>query len=67
MNLKLFISLFFVVLASNVSCEEFSFSGYRLLRLFPKTQQHLDLIGKWENDDSEVIIIKIKICLNINT
>ncbi len=67
MNLKLVISLFFVVLASNVSCDEFSFAGYRLLRLFPKTQQQLDLIGKWENDDSEVMIIKIKICLNLNT
>jgi hypothetical protein len=60
MNFKLIIPLFLAILANSVLCEEFSFVGYRLLRLFPKTQQQLDLIGKWENEDSEVIISNSK-------
>jgi hypothetical protein len=56
MNLKKIIPVFLIALASYVTCEEFKFTGYRLIRLFPKTQQQLDLIGKWENDDSEVFI-----------
>jgi murein tripeptide amidase MpaA len=53
MNFKLIIPLFLAILTNGVLCEEFSFVGYRLLRLFPKTQHQFDLIGKWESDDSE--------------
>jgi hypothetical protein len=45
-----YVSLVVLLATVFVAGEQFSYDGYRLVRLFPKTIEHLNLLESWENN-----------------
>jgi len=55
MILLKYLTLAVVLTALCVNGEKFSFNGYRLVRVYPKTIEQLNLLGSWEhNEDFDV-------------
>jgi hypothetical protein len=50
--LLLKLSLFFLVVGLNKAAfgEKFAFTGYKLLKIQPKTELHLQVVSEWENN-----------------
>jgi hypothetical protein len=60
MNFFKCLSLVVLLAVLSVNGEQFSYDGYRLIRLFPKTVEQLNLIANWENNEDFDIWGRIK-------
>jgi hypothetical protein len=51
MNLLFCLALVFSASIAQINSEKFSFEGYLLLRVFPETPAHLQLLAQWEHNE----------------
>lgn len=49
-NCKLVLCLVIALLGCGVLAEKFSYKGYKLIDITPKTSDQLELLAKWENN-----------------